>query len=140
MTRTILCLMLSLPTCALAGPSTSDPDVRITNAHLVAACVDGKPVEAGERRWRGTESMSMTFTMRNAPRTGRPDAAPGYAAIAFTPERGHVYEIEVRSDPQLYSARVWPKGEWKPVVRDRTTNQIISSEPQWSDAAACGSR
>lgn len=140
MTRTVLCLMFALPTCAVAAPSAPDPDVRITHSHLVAACVDGQPVSAGDRRWRGTRSMSMTFTMRNAPRNGRSAAAPGYAAIAFTPEPGHVYEIEVRADPQLYSTRVWPKGEWKPVVRDRTTDQIISGEPQWSDAAACGPR
>ena len=80
----------------------------------------------------------MTVTMKNQPRSGRPNADAGFATIAFTPEPGHVYEIEVRSDPQLYSTRVWPKGEWKPVVRDRTTNRIISGEPQWSDSPQCG--
>ena len=114
-------------------------DVRISNTHLQIACLDARPVEAGRRKWDLPErAVSMTFTMRNRPRAGRTGAAAGFASIDFTPQPGHVYEIEVRSDPMRYSERVWPKGEWRAVVRDRTTDQIISGEPQWSDSPPCG--
>lgn len=127
--------LLSIATMAVHGQQTAD--VRVSNSYLQTTCVDAKA--SAERKWDlPKRDVSMTFTMKNQPRPGRPDAEAGLASIAFTPEPGHVYEIEVRSDPQMYSTRVWPKGEWKPVVRDRTTNQIISGEPQWSDAPQCG--
>jgi hypothetical protein len=140
MNKTILCMTLSVSSCAMAGSTAPGTDVRISNSRLVAICVDGAPVSAGERRWSVAAPVSMTFTMRNEPRTGRPGAEAGYAAIAFTPEAGHVYEIEVRSDPLMYSSRVWPKGEWTPVVRDRTTNRIVSGDPKWLDAPGCDGR
>src|SRR5262245_2085864 len=101
---------------AIAVEAQRTADVRVSNAHLQVACVDGKP--STQRKWDlPKREVAMIFTMKNQPRNGREDAAAGYASIAFTPEPGHVYEIEVRSNPAMYSARVWPKGEWKPVVR-----------------------
>ena len=109
-------------------------DVRVTNSHLQTACVDGKASE--RRKWDlAQRETTMVFTMRNQPRPGMSGAEAGFAAITFTPEPGHSYEIEVRSDPMMYSTRVWPKGEWRPVVRDRTTDQIVSSAPLWVGAA-----
>ena len=117
---------------------SADADVRITNANLQIACLDGKVVVAGQRKWQLPErAVAMTFTMRNEPRAGRPGAEAGFATITFTPQDGHTYEIEVRSDPALYSSRVWPKGEWRAVVRDRTTDNIVSSEPHWLAAPDC---
>ena len=113
-------------------------DVRITNSHLQIVCLDGKAV-AGQRKWQLPQrTVSMTFTMRNAPRAGGESAEAGFATITFTPQNGHPYEIEVRSDPARYSSRVWPKGEWRAVVRDRSTDRIVSSEPHWLDAPNCG--
>jgi hypothetical protein len=69
--------------------------------------------------------------MHNEPRSGVDNHDPGIAVISFTPEAGHKYEIEVRGDAAAYSRRVWTKGEWQPVVRDRTTDTIVSSDPKW---------
>ena len=105
-------------------------DVRVSNAHLQTACVDGKPSD--RRTWElAQRETTMVFTMRNQPRLGRDGAEAGFAAITFTPEPGHTYEIEVRAEPSHYSDRVWPKGAWRPVVRDRTTDRIVSSAPRW---------
>jgi hypothetical protein len=73
--------------------------------------------------------------MRNQPRPGRApagDADPGTAIVRFTPEPGHRYEVEVRADAAAFSARVWPKGHWTPVVRDRTTDRVVSGDPEWT--------
>ena len=75
--------------------------------------------------------MQLTFTMRNEPRPGVANHEPGLAVISFSPEVNHRYEIEIRADVESYSTRVWARGEWKPVVRDRTTDAIVSSEPRW---------
>ncbi len=126
--------VLLMSALLLADPA----DVRISNSHLEIACLDGKAVPAGQRKWKlPAREVSMTFTMRNKPRVGRPGADAGFASISFTPEDGHTYEIEVRSDPMLYSSRVWPQGEWRVVVRDRTTDRIVSSEPRWVDGPVC---
>ena len=127
--------LLFISTLLIANPA----DVRISNAHLQITCLDGKLVAAGQRKWKLPEHpVSMTLTMRNEPRAGQRSADAGFAAITFTPQDGHTYEVEVRSDPLRYSSRVWPKGEWRPVVRDRTTDRIVSSEPQWLAAPECG--
>jgi hypothetical protein len=57
---------------------------------------------------------------------------PGVAVVAFTLEAGHKYEVEVRASPTAFSSRTWERGEWKPVVRDRTIDRIVSGEPRWS--------
>ncbi len=72
--------------------------------------------------------------MRNQPRPGMAPADgadPGTAIVRFSPESGHRYEVEVRADATTFSTRVWPQGEWTPVVRDRTAERIVSSDPEW---------
>jgi hypothetical protein len=34
-----------------------------------------------------------------------------------------------------FARRIFKRGTWKPVVRDRTTDRIVSSEPVWSEIA-----
>lgn len=106
-------------------------EVRVSHRSLVVACVDGRRVDGRQRQWKLAQPTSFAFTMRNDPRPGISNREPGHAVISFTPEAGHRYEIEVRADASAHSLRVWARGEWKPVVRDRTTDQIVSSEPQW---------
>ena len=86
----------------------------------------------------------MLFTMRNDPRKGGmpqqandPKSAPGFAAVSFTLETGHKYEIEVRAPAMALSTRVWEREDWKPVVRDRTADRLVSSEPSWHESGAC---
>ncbi|HYE84852.1 MAG TPA: hypothetical protein VEA16_00755 [Vicinamibacterales bacterium] len=110
---------------------TSTAEVRVSNSHLVVTCVAGQSVANTPRRWNLAQPTAFTFTMRNQPRPGIENREPGLAVISFTPQAGHEYEIEVRSDASAFSRRVWTKGEWKPVVRDRTTDRIVSSEPVW---------
>ena len=124
--------------CAVAGPTAAPAALRITNSHLVATCLDGKPITGGTRSWNLTAPASLTLTMRNEPRPGVGNVVPGVAVITFTPEDGHRYEVEVRASVTANSQRVWPQGEWTPVVRDRTTDRIVSGEPQWLDSARCG--
>lgn len=129
---TVLIVILTSAGAVAQAPA----DLRVTNAHLVAICLDGKPAD-GERKWRVTAPVSITATMRNNPRRGMLNAEPGIAVIQFTPEAGHKYEIEVRGTVTMFSRRVWPRGEWTPVVRDRTTDRIVSSAPRWIESA-CG--
>ena len=132
-----VCLAVSI--LEASADAQAPAKVRVTNSHLQVACVDGRP--SAQRKWElPARPVSMIFTMRNQPRTGRPGADAGWAAIEFTPQPGHAYEIEVRSEPLRYSDRVWPKGEWRPVVRDRTTDQIVSGEPAWFDHACTSAR
>jgi hypothetical protein len=127
---------------ALGLPSAADDDVplvalKVTQKSLQPLCLDGVPVKAGERRWRlGLQEHSLAFTMRNQPRPGAPgsEMMPGIAVIAFTPEAGHAYEVEIRAPAATYGRRAWERGEWKPVVRDRTADRIVSSEPEWRDS------
>ena len=137
MNKGALCVMCFLASCAMAAPSARAADVRISNSHLLAVCFAGKPVSADQRRWNVTEPVSLTFTMRNQPRPGIANHDPGIAVIDFAPEAGHQYEIEVRGDAAAFSARVWTRGQWRPVVRDRTTDQIVSSDPKWIEVG-CG--
>ena len=106
-------------------------DVRVSHSHLTAVCLNGVPLKSNARDWKLAGATSMVFTMRNEPRPGIENQAPGLAAIEFAPLAGHTYEIEVRSDASTYSRRVWPQGQWRPVVRDRTTDQVVSSDPRW---------
>ena len=58
-------------------------------------------------------------------------ADPGTAIVAVHAEPGHRDEVEVRADATTFSTRVWPKGAWMPVVRDRTSERIVSGDPEW---------
>jgi HEAT repeat protein/beta-lactamase regulating signal transducer with metallopeptidase domain len=121
------------------GVSTSDAgataDVRVTQRYLVPVELDGRPVEKNARRWALTlREHSLAFTMRNEPRGITPNADPGVAVVTFTPEAGHRYEVEIRGPSGSYATRVWTKGEWKPVVRDRTIDRIVSSDPTWRES------
>jgi len=123
--------LLAVTDCAIAGPSAAAASLKITNAHLVATCVDGKEVAARERAWEVNAPVSLTLTMKNDPRPGVGSSAPGLAVISFSPEAGHRYEVEVQATPIANSQRVWSQGKWAPVIRDRTTDRTVSSEPQW---------
>ncbi|MDB4951186.1 MAG: hypothetical protein JWM27_3835 [Gemmatimonadetes bacterium] len=120
------------------GPAQERARLRVTQPHLVALCVDGGSVSATQRRWRvGAGEHTLAFTMRNDPRPGMgPDARPGQAVVRFRAEPGHRYEVEIRADALTYSRRVWKEREWKPVVRDRGTDTLVSSEPAWVEAGA----
>jgi len=139
---TTLCVMsiaVATATTCESSPTPPTPagkaaEVRVSNSHLVATCLNGAPIDGNKvRDWKPTTPTAFVFTMKNEPRSGIENRAPGMAAISFTPQPGHNYEIEVRADAAAFSKRVWAKGEWKPVVRDRTTDQIVSSEPLWVD-------
>ena len=106
--------------------------MKVAQKYLVPLSLDGQPVKDGARSWRLTlEAHSLTFTMRNEPRSGIANADPGVATVTFTPEAGHAYEVETRAPGDTYATRVWKKGDWKPVVRDRTADRIVSGDPTW---------
>lgn len=110
--------------------------LKITQKYLVVICRNTHPVTSGERQWSlGPGEEALVFTMRSAPREGTISAAPaaGMAAVTFTPEAGHRYEVEVRAPATTFSSRVWQRGEWTPVVRDRTSDRVVSGDPQWID-------
>jgi hypothetical protein len=130
-------LMLAVTTSVVAGPRGAASAVRLTNSHLVAICMDGKAVAKETRKWDLTAPVVLTLSMRNEPRPGVDNAAPGLAVITFTPEHGHRYEVEVRASITANAERVWRRGQWSPVVRDRTSDRIVSGEPQWLDGAPC---
>jgi hypothetical protein len=117
-------------------------EVKVTQRYLEPLCLNGAPVKPRERNWRlAVGAHSLAFTMRNEPRQGvephqriHPKGSPGVATVSFTVEANHKYEVEVRASAMAFSSRVWERGEWKPVVRDRTTNRLISGEPLWSDS------
>lgn len=111
--------------------------IKVTQRDLVARCFNARAVDTGTREWKVEPGpVALAFSMRSRPRPGGEAAESGTAAIAFTAEAGHRYEVEVRADPAVYSSRVWRKGEWIPVVRDRTTDRIVSDEARWV-ASAC---
>lgn len=126
--------MLGVP--AMAQPLAT---VRVTQRYLEPLCLDGAPVPPGERNWRlGAGTHTLAFAMRNDPQEGvephqevDADGSSGVAEVAFTVEDGHEYEVEVRSSVMSFATRVWEPGGWKPVVRDRTADRLISSEPEW---------
>ena len=107
-------------------------DVRLTQKHATVVCLDGKAVTPDTRRWKlqpGPHAVSVT--MRNEPRSGIATAAAGVATVPFTLEAGHRYELEVRAPSDAFSSRVWTQGAWTPVLRDRTTDRLVSGEPDW---------
>ena len=112
-------------------------DVKVTQKYLVPMCLDGAPVKSGDRHWKlSPTEHSMTFTMRNNPRKGMvaTPGGPGIVVIRFTLEAGHKYELEARSSSTTFSTRVWERGAWSPVVRDRTADRVVATEPVWTDA------
>lgn len=131
----MLATILLLSLASLPQSAGSAADVRISHRNLAATCVAGSP-GGHQRKWRIAAPTAFILTMRNDPRPGVSNQDPGAALVTFTPEPGHRYEIEVRADPMTFSTRVWKAGEWTPVVRDRATGQIVSSEPRWV-AAGC---
>ena len=126
---------------AAIGLAASAPEparLKVTRADLVPQCLDATPVPAGKRSWDlPAGAPSIVFSMRSQPRHGETAPDSGWAAITFTAEPGHRYEAEVRADATAFSTRVWRAGEWTPVVRDRTTDRIVSSPPVWSARATC---
>lgn len=135
-------LAVSLGACATAtgAPQSAMARVAITQQYLVARCLDGRPVDSGERRWRLAPGRHvMRFTMRNAPRegTGGQDVDPGAAAVSFTVVAGGSYEVEVRAPTESYSRRVWTRGEWTPTVRQRDPDRVVSGNAAWG-GGPCG--
>ena len=113
-------------------------NVRVTNTHLVVACVAGNATDGKQRSWHVDQPTSFVFTTRNEPRPGVGNGQPGRAMISFTPVAGHSYEIELRADTDASAKRVWSQREWTPVVRDRTADKVVSDEPRWVEKG-CGS-
>jgi hypothetical protein len=132
--------VLVLAALPAGDPGTGPKDgveVRVTQKHLAVLCLDGSPVVAGTRTWRlSPGDHVLAVTMRNAPPSGVTTADPGVAAIRFSVEPSHRYEVEVRAPALSYSSRTWKKSEWAPVVRDRSTDRIVSGDPDW-EAVAC---
>jgi hypothetical protein len=135
--RTVCAAVVLLLAASIGASSAQQPaDVKVTQKYLVPMCLDGAPVKSGERRWKlSPAEHSMTFTMRNSPRKGMMTTppAPGVAVIKFTLEAGHKYEVETRAESTTFSTRVWERGAWSPVVRDRTADRVVATEPVWTE-------
>ena len=137
---TTLLVTLALSACALVAAAPVSR-LRVTHRDLVPMCLDGRPVPAGTRGWDLEPGhVSLVFSMRVDPRPGQTVTEPGMAAIGFTAEANHRYEVEVRADPMAFSTRAWRAREWTPVVRDRTVDRIVSSDPQWVASPCHGVR
>ena len=136
------CVLFALAAAAAHAGRAPTVDVKVTHHYLQPLCLNGTPVKANKRRWQvPVQSQTLTFTMKNEPRepVPQPVPKPGIAVVRFTPQPGHRYEVEVRAPLETYSARVWEKGKWAPVVRDRTLDSLVSSEPEWIETG-CGPR
>ncbi|MDH4064064.1 MAG: hypothetical protein OEW19_06665 [Acidobacteriota bacterium] len=108
--------------------------LRVTQRDLVPGCLNGRAVPQSTRAWDVEPGpVWLVLSMRNARRPGRVTPEAGWASISFTAEASHRYEVEVRAGHMAFSTRRWRQGEWTPVVRDRTTNTIVSGEPEWTD-------
>jgi hypothetical protein len=126
--------MLFSMIAAMTLTAATGVKVTITQRALVPLCVNSAPAN-NARQWTVESGpMTLALTMKNQPRPGIKNEPPGVAVISFVPEPGHVYEVEVRAEPSSYSRRVWPAQEWTPVVRDRTTDRIVSTDPDWQYA------
>jgi len=134
---TAAAVLLTIAVGLAKGDHVPLVEVTITQKYLEPLCVNGISVKAGQRRWRlEPREHALTFTMRNEPRLGTRDAEAdaGVAAISFSAEPGHRYEVETRAPASTYSLRVWKRGEWQPVVRDRTADRIVSTGPEWRES------
>ena len=123
-----------------AGIAAADGtiEVKVTQRYLVAKCFNGRAVGADTREWKVDPGpVTLAFAMRSQPRQGGEVPDSGTALVSFTAEVGHRYEVETRADAASYSRRVWRKEEWIPVVRDRTTDRIVSDAARWVDPT-CG--
>lgn len=120
-----------------ASAQTGPARIAVTQRALVVQCVDGAAVPAERRSWTVGAPVTLAVTMRNQPRPGVASADPGTAVVRFTPEPGHRYEVEVQADATAFSTRVWPQGQWTPVVRDRTVDVIASGPPEWVASPPC---
>jgi len=125
--------LLSILFLAPASPPPKPVEVKTTQGALIPRCLDGAPVAAGTRSWKlDPREHSLAFSMKNDPRPGAPAGEePGVAQVRFTLEPGHRYEVEVRAPSISFSQRSWNKGEWRPVVRDRTLDRVVSGDPEW---------
>ncbi len=138
MLASLSAVLLLMVTAQAAPPVRPAARLTITQRALVPVCVDHSRVTPSQRRWSlGAAPFTITVTMKHAPRTGIANAAPGHATVTFTPEPGHRYEVEVRAPSTAFSRRVFAQGAWTPVVRDRTTDRIVSTDPVWTDGS-CG--
>jgi len=132
---TVVIAILLVGAAAAAAQAPSTATFRVTQSRLAPLCLDGQ--RTGDRRaWTlPAGAHTMAFTMKNAPRPGvaaESDDSPGVAVVTFTLEAGHEYEVEVRAPPETFSRRVWQREQWTPVVRDRTVDRIVSSDPRWT--------
>jgi hypothetical protein len=130
----VLAMFITAAAGAFAQPLPG-AKLTVTQAHLVPTCLDGQP--AGDKRsWTLTAGdHTIAFTMRNEPRPGAAAESvesPGVATVTFTIEAGHKYEAEVRAEALTFSRRVWERGHWTPVVRDRTVDRIVGGGPRWT--------
>jgi len=133
----ILIIGITVP----VGLAADEPiRVRVTQRYLVARCFNGNAVDPGTRQWNVAPArVTLAFSMRSEPRSGDPAPDSGTATVSFEAETGHRYEVEIRADAATFSSRVWRANEWIPVVRDRTTDRIVSDAPRWSEAG-CSER
>jgi len=133
----VLAALASLPTLAAAAAQGQKPaELKLTQTYLVARCLDGVSVKSGQRSWKlSAAEHTMAFTMRNTPRKGTvaTPASAGTAVITFTIDAGHKYEVESHAGSTTFSSRVWERGAWAPVVRDRTADRVIKTVPVWTD-------
>jgi hypothetical protein len=107
----------------------------ITHRDLVPECLDGSSVPTGRRSWTiAPGRVSLVLSMRSQPRPAGQQPDSGRATISFSAEANHRYEVEVRAEQEAYSTRVWRAGEWQPVVRDRTTDRVVSDPARWVEA------
>jgi hypothetical protein len=130
-----LILLMGAPITDAIAPQPAD--VKVTQKYLVPLCLDGAAVKSGDRRWKlSPTEHSMTFTMTNKPRKGMvaTPGGPGIVVIKFTPEAGHKYELEARAASTTFSTRAWERGAWSPVVRDRTADRVVATQPVWTEA------
>ena len=133
--KSLLAALVIASASITLGASEPQATLKVTHRALVPLCFNSSSV-TDTRQWTvDSNPVTLAFTMRNQPRSGIRNVPPGMAVISFVPEPGHRYEVEVRADATAYSRRVYPEGEWMPVVRDRTTDQIVSGTPQRTDGA-----
>ena len=129
-----LSVVLLLSILNVAGLDEPQARIRVTHRDLIPTCLNAAAVAPGTRSWNLEPGrFSMVLTMKQNERAGpaSASASPGLASISFDVEAEHRYEIEVRATTEAFSSRVWRRGEWTPVVRDRTTERIVSAAPEW---------
>ena len=135
--NTVAALLVGIFSVAAAADTVVP--VRLTQRDLVARCFNGTAVDPATRAWEVAPGpVTLAFSMRSQARAGRSVPDAGTAAVTFTAEAGHRYEVEIRADAAAFSSRSWRAGEWLPVVRDRTTDRIVSDAARWGDSACSG--